>query len=54
MQILADWQTETEDPHPLTADEKKPMDYDHKMLEAKRKPDRHQPEYILEKYFKKK
>ena len=39
-----------DDPHPLTVDKPKSMDID--LTGRKRKPDRHQPRWIVEKYFK--
>ena len=50
MQRLKEWQQKTGDEQPLFAEEKKPMDYD--LTGRERKPDRHQPDYTLEKYFK--
>ena len=39
-----------EDPHPLAVEEKASMDFDHGAVE--RAPDRHQPEWVVEKYFR--
>ncbi len=38
-----------EDPHPLVTDEKASMEFDHQSLD--RKPDRHQPDWVVRKYF---
>ena len=49
LQLMADWQTATNDTIPLTAETILPMEYDHTQLE--RKPDQWQPGYTLNKYF---
>ena len=49
MQMLRDWQLSTGDPHPLTAAEQEPMEYDYSQIE--RRADRWQPDWIREKYF---
>jgi arylsulfatase A-like enzyme len=51
MQLLAKWQSEVGDEIPLTAEVRKPSVFDYKSIH--REPDRHQPEYIRNKYFKK-
>ncbi len=53
MQLMVNWQEKTDDEAPLTADKILPLEYDPQELEAKRKADQHQPEYILERYFDK-
>lgn len=50
--LLEQWQQETGDELPLTASEKQSMEFDIIDAEQRRKPDRHQPEYIRKKYFK--
>jgi arylsulfatase A-like enzyme len=54
MSLLQNWQKETGDTLSLTAIEKQSMEFDYLNAESLRKPDRHQPEYILKKYFKEK
>lgn len=49
MRLLEDWQAQSKDPHPHTADERQPMAYDYSQIE--RKADRWQPKWVLEKYF---
>ncbi len=39
-----------EDPHPLVTDEKASLDFDYESIE--REPDRHQPAWVVEKYFR--
>jgi arylsulfatase A-like enzyme len=39
-----------EDPHPLVPDEKASMEFDHGSVD--RQPDRHQPEWVVKKYFR--
>ncbi|MDD7885446.1 sulfatase-like hydrolase/transferase [Flavivirga sp. 57AJ16] len=51
MDLLKEWQQETGDTLPLTASEKQSMAFDVMAAEKRRKPDGHQPEYILKKYF---
>jgi len=51
MAALAQAQKDFDDPHPLTAVHKESMDFD--PSEIIRKVDRHQPEWVVEKYFKK-
>ncbi|MCG8310759.1 MAG: sulfatase-like hydrolase/transferase [Cytophagales bacterium] len=51
MELLGEWQQETGDKLPLTASEKQSMEFDLINAENRRKPDQHQPEYILKKYF---
>ena len=46
---LGDWQERTDDEQPLTVDNPQPMEID--LTGRERKPDRHQPEWIVEKYF---
>lgn len=50
MDELAAWQQHAGDPHPLTAAQRAPMDFDYS--EIQRQPDRHQPPVIVEKYFR--
>jgi arylsulfatase A-like enzyme len=50
MTELAAWQQRTDDPHPLTADKLEPAEID--LTGRKRKPDRLQPAWVVEKYFK--
>ena len=40
------------DPHPLVTEEKASMDFDHEAAERDRQPDRHQPAWVVEKYFR--
>ena len=40
------------DPHPLVTEEKASMDFDHEAAERERQPDRHQPPWVVEKYFR--
>jgi len=47
--LMSEWQAESNDTIPLTAARILPLSYDHKLLI--RKPDVHQPEYTLKKYF---
>lgn len=54
MEFLVEWQQETGDELPLTAAEKRSMEFDLIDAEKRREPDQHQPEYILKKYFNKK
>ncbi len=49
MKLLADWQKATGDKAPLTAKKKRSEKID--LTGRKRKPDRHQPEWIKKKYF---
>ena len=49
MDLLREWQQKTNDDQPLMAQQKKPMEYD--LSDYKPKPDRHQPEYTIKKYF---
>ena len=51
-QLMMEWQNKVDDEAPLTVDKILPLEYDPMELERKRKPDQHQPEYILERYFK--
>jgi arylsulfatase A-like enzyme len=37
------------DPHPLVTDEKASMEFDYESVE--REPDRHQPKWVVKKYF---
>jgi len=39
-----------EDPHPLVTDEKASMEFDYESIE--RQPDRHQPAWVVKKYFR--
>ena len=41
-----------EDPHPLVTDTKASMEFDHETAERERQPDRHQPAWVVEKYFR--
>jgi len=50
MALLKKWQKETHDTVTLTAAQILPMDYDPSSFQ--RKPDVHQPEYILNRYFR--
>ncbi|MBN2633618.1 MAG: sulfatase-like hydrolase/transferase, partial [Bacteroidales bacterium] len=47
--LLREWQIVTNDTISLTTARELPLNYDHEKL--KRKPDIHQPEYTLKKYF---
>jgi len=49
MNLLLEWQKQIDDLLPLTADGKSPMEYDPSTF--RRTPDRHQPEYVIRKYF---
>ncbi|MAB91605.1 MAG: hypothetical protein CMJ90_19465 [Planctomycetes bacterium] len=49
--LLGDWHQRMADPHPLKVKRPRSMEID--LTGRKRKPDRHQPEWIREKYFKK-
>ena len=49
MHLLESWQARMGDPKPLSADEKEPMAFDYDRIE--RRPDRWQPEWVLERYF---
>lgn len=49
MELLEVWQAEMDDPHPLTAEERRPMAFDYTQIE--RKPDRWQPSSVIERYF---
>jgi len=49
MDLLRRWQLEVNDTILLTAKKILPLEYDHTKIE--RKPDAHQPEYALKKYF---
>ena len=49
MKLLANWQKETGDKAPLTAKKKRDSKID--LTGRKRRPDRHQPEWIKKKYF---
>ncbi|MEZ4699409.1 MAG: sulfatase-like hydrolase/transferase [Rhodothermales bacterium] len=49
MELLADWQQRAHDPHPLTSEERMPMEYDYRTFT--RSPDRWQPESVRKKYF---
>ncbi len=50
MKMLADWQLQTDDTAPLTANKILPMEYD--PLKFIQTPDKNQPSYVLKKYFK--
>ena len=50
MHLLEKWQARMGDPKPLAADEKEPMAFDYDRIE--RRPDRWQPEWVLERYFR--
>ena len=50
-ELMKEWQIMANDTVPLSVSYKFPLKYDHTMLV--RKPDIHQPEYTLEKYFSK-
>ncbi len=49
MLLMREWQVAANDTAPLTAAKILPLEYDHTRLV--RKPDQHQPEYTLKKYF---
>jgi arylsulfatase A-like enzyme len=49
MLLMQEWQVAVNDTAPLTAAKILPLEYDHTRLV--RKPDQHQPEYTLKKYF---
>jgi arylsulfatase A-like enzyme len=49
MALLESQHDALEDPHPLVAETKASMDFDHASVE--RQPDRHQPAWVVEKYF---
>jgi len=49
MKLLEGWQRRTADQTPHTSKNPKPMEID--LSGRKRKPDRHQPKWIIEKYF---
>ena len=46
---LGEWQERTDDEHPLTVENPQSMEID--LTGRRRNPDRHQPEWIVEKYF---
>ncbi len=48
-ELMRDWQRRTDDPHPLEVDEPEPMEID--LTGRARKPDRWQPQWIIDKYF---
>ena len=50
MELMRQWQVGTDDKTPLTVDNPKDKEID--LTGRKRKPDRHQPAWIIEKYFK--
>ena len=52
IQLLANWQSQTDDTVAFTADKILPMDYDPTEYEQDRKPDKSQPEYVLKRFFK--
>ena len=43
------WHAAVDDPHPLTAAERESMEFNYEIVE--RAPDRHQPAWVVEKYF---
>lgn len=47
--LLKNWQQKTDDKQPLTSNQPKPETID--LTGRNRKPDRHQPRWIIEKYF---
>lgn len=49
MARLGQWQAHFGDPHPLTTAEPRAMDIDYSQVQ--RRPDRHQPQWVIEKYF---
>jgi len=49
--LMKDWQVIANDTVPLKVNKTLPLNYDHTQLV--RKPDAHQPEYTLNKYFRK-
>lgn len=49
---LSEWQKVTGDTAALVSDKVLPLEYDPAELERKRKADVHQPDYILERFFK--
>lgn len=49
MKQLEAWQRDTDDPHPLTAETRESMVFEHENV--KRKADRWQPAWVREKYF---
>ena len=49
MRELVAWQQRTDDKQPLIVDEIEPAEID--LTGRKRTPDRHQPKWIVEKYF---
>lgn len=50
MARLSTWQAKLDDPHPLTS--KNPVSAEIDLTGRKRTPDRHQPDWIVRKYFK--
>ena len=46
---LDEWQQRTDDDQPLTVENPQSMEID--LTGRERRPDRHQPEWIIEKYF---
>ena len=50
MALLEAAQQEASDPHPLTAETRMPMEFDYS--DIVRTPDRHQPEEVVQKYFR--
>jgi hypothetical protein len=49
MALLRQWQQKTDDKCPLTTDSPEPLEID--LTGKHRKPDNHQPAWIVEKYF---
>ena len=50
MDSLKEWQSKVDDPHPLIVKNPKPAEVD--LTGKSRKPDSHQPKWIVDKYFK--
>ncbi|MEM6645921.1 MAG: sulfatase-like hydrolase/transferase [Bacteroidota bacterium] len=49
MERLGQWQAHFGDPHPLTSPQPRPMEVDYSQVQ--RTPDRHQPQWVIDKYF---
>ena len=49
MKLLREWQKKTGDHQPLTSEKPKPAEID--LTGRPRKPDSHQPDWIVRKYF---
>ncbi|MBW3600259.1 MAG: sulfatase-like hydrolase/transferase [Planctomycetes bacterium] len=48
-ELMTRWHQQVDDPHPLVSDDPQPAEID--LTNHPRQPDRHQPKWIVEKYF---